>query len=79
MINPTERLRRAERLRKWYYNLPTAQRKSQMKRKIISASQYLINEDTFYQLLRGRTYINDAKRKVIVLAIGEDIFEVLSR
>ena len=74
MINPTERQRRAEMLRKWYYNLPTPQIKSQMKRKIMVVSQYLINEEIFYQLLRGRTYISDAKYKLIVQAIGVDIF-----
>lgn len=74
MINPTERQRRAELLRKWYYNLPTPQIKSQMKRKIMATSQYFINEDTFYQLLRGRTYISDTKYKQIVQAIGVDIF-----
>lgn len=74
MINPTERQRRAELLRKWYYNLPTPQIKSQMKRKIMVVSQYLINEETFYQLLRGRTYVSDTKYKLIVQAIGVDIF-----
>jgi len=74
MINPTEKQRRAELLRKWYYNLPTPQIKSQMKRKIMVVSQYLINEETFYQLLRGRTYISDTKYKLIVQAIGVDIF-----
>lgn len=74
MINPTERLRRAEMLRKWYYNLPTPQIKSQMKRKIMVVSQYLINEEIFYQLLRGRTYISDTKYKLIIQAVGMDIF-----
>lgn len=72
MVDYKMRQLRADQFRRWYYRLPSANRRSAIKNKLMESMQ--ISEGVFYKLLRGYTYINPFRCQQIEKAIGEDIF-----
>lgn len=71
MHNYDERRMLASCLRTWYDTLPSAQKRRQAKSGIMRVLR--ASEESFYQLLRGRVYLNPDKRGRIIQITG-DIF-----
>lgn len=79
-IDQTERLRRANCLRRWYMTRGASRERGIYRRRITRHLQ--ISDDRFYRLLEGRTYISDERAKKINSAANAymlwqiDIFEL---
>lgn len=63
MISYEEKKRRADCLRRWYFHLRSYKARSVERRRI--NQKLAINNDNFYKMLEGRTYISDQRAKVI--------------
>ena len=63
IINHDEQERRCRCMRKWYFGRKDSRSRSVERRKVLS---YLgITSETFYNILSGRTYINDTDAQSI--------------
>ena len=70
IIDRAEYNRRNQCMRNWYFTYADCARRSAMRRMVVE--RLGINNDNFYKLLEGRTYISDTSMRVINNVINKD-------